>query len=96
MRWKKPKMAGGAIIIALLLVGCTELVVETDAGGGMDSGNPGVDAGEPVETDSGLDSGPLIMVDGGRDGGPPPDTGTTGCTTGIFGTSTFGDACFGE
>lgn len=97
MRWKRPKTAGGAIIVALVLAGCTEIAVEMDAGGGIDGGSPGIDAGEPVETDSGLDGGPLVIADSGTDGGTTlPDTGPGGCMTGIFETSTFGAACFGE
>jgi hypothetical protein len=58
------------------------------------------DGGDPMglDADTIADSGP-----GGSDGGPtaadggPVDSGTPpGCRTAVFGTSSFGDACFGE
>lgn len=73
---------------ALLAAGCSSVQL-TDAGHEEDGGRVIDDSGQDAAT-MGEDSGPIPELDAAI----PMDA--TGCMTGMFETSTFGDACFGD
>lgn len=76
------------IAVAILAVGCSQLEL---ADAGAMSGDE--DAAATADTDGGDEDAASMS----GDAGDPPDTGMgTPCMTGVFGTSTFDNACFGD